>query len=351
MTETLCKRNVLTRKVGVKRRSTGSRSSHRQPPLLTSHTPPTLPPTHTHVHTTTPLHTHLYAHMAEISLPASKRRRAAPAEHGQQLVCPGSVVSEQQGYMRGHGTLEQGGQLVAVLAGYVEQINKVMSVRPCRSRYIGEIGDVVVGRITEVGQKRWKVDTQSRLDSVLKLSSVNLPGGVLRRKSVEDELMMREFFEEGDLISAEVQTVFQEDNALSLHTRSLKYGRLGPGSFLAVAPALIKRCKNHFHTLPCGVSVVIGNNGYIWIGENSGSADEEAAPAKLPPVSRDMRERIARVRNCIVALAEQSISIFDTSIAYTYEASEPFPVKDLLKPDVAAEITATARAIATASAS
>lgn len=61
-------------------------------------------------------------------------------------------------------------------------------------RYVGEIGDVVVGRILEVWahgicvlglklwqvqQSRWQVDTQSRLNSVLKLSSVNLPGGVL----------------------------------------------------------------------------------------------------------------------------------------------------------------------------
>lgn len=47
------------------------------------------------------------------------------------------------------------------------------------SRYNGEIGDVVVGRIIELGQKRWKVDTKSKLDSVLMLSSVNLPGGEL----------------------------------------------------------------------------------------------------------------------------------------------------------------------------
>ena len=31
----------------------------------------------------------------------------------------------------------------------------------------------------KVGQKRWKVETFSRLDSVLLLSSVNLPGGEL----------------------------------------------------------------------------------------------------------------------------------------------------------------------------
>ena len=33
----------------------------------------------------------------------------------------------------------------------------------------------------QVGQKRWKVDTLARLDSVLLLSSINLPGGVLAR--------------------------------------------------------------------------------------------------------------------------------------------------------------------------
>jgi hypothetical protein len=37
--------------------------------------------------------------------------------------------------------------------------------------------------------------------------------------------MMRKYLQEGDLISAEVMNVFQ-DGALSLHTRSLKYGKV-----------------------------------------------------------------------------------------------------------------------------
>lgn len=37
---------------------------------------------------------------------------------------------------------------------------------------------------------------------------------------------MREFFREGDLISAEIQTIYQEDGTLSLHTRSLRYGKV-----------------------------------------------------------------------------------------------------------------------------
>lgn len=46
-------------------------------------------------------------------------------------------------------------------------------------RYVGEVGDVVIGRITEVGNKRWKVDAHAMLDSALMLSCVNLPGGEL----------------------------------------------------------------------------------------------------------------------------------------------------------------------------
>lgn len=135
---------------------------------------------------------------------------------------------ENPGFMRGHGTYVQSEKLVATVAGFVEPINKLISVKPLRTRYNGEIGDIVVGRVIEVqvSQKRWKIDTNSRLDSILLLSSINLPGGELRRKTSEDELMMKSFFQEGDLISAEVQSIFS-DGALSLHTRSLKYGKLG----------------------------------------------------------------------------------------------------------------------------
>jgi len=51
-----------------------------------------------------------------------------------------------------------------------------------------------------------------------------------RRKLESDELQMRQFFEEGDLLVAEVQAFFA-DGAMSLHTRSLTYGKV-PGCVL-----------------------------------------------------------------------------------------------------------------------
>lgn len=90
---------------------------------------------------------------------------------------PGEEISSQPNFLRGHGTyVDDENTLRASVAGVLEKVNKLISVKPLKARYQGEIGDVVVGRITEVQQKRWKVDTNSKLDSVLLLSSVNLPG-------------------------------------------------------------------------------------------------------------------------------------------------------------------------------
>jgi len=144
---------------------------------------------------------------------------------GSKLTCPGEYLTSSQAYMRGHGTYVDSEEVVASVAGTVERVNKLVTVRAIRSRYNPEVGDLVVGRITEVQPRRWKVDTNSRQDAVLMLSSVNLPGGVQRRKLESDELQMRGFFEEGDLLVAEVQAFFS-DGVMSLHTRSLKYGKV-----------------------------------------------------------------------------------------------------------------------------
>lgn len=41
--------------------------------------------------------------------------------------------------------------------------------------------------------------------------------------------------------------------------------QLKEGTLIQVPPSLVKRCKTHFLNLPCGASVILGNNGYVWI--------------------------------------------------------------------------------------
>jgi exosome complex component RRP4 len=61
-----------------------------------------------------------------------------------------------------------------------------------------------------------------------------------------------------------VQNVNAE-GVISLHSRSLKYGKLENGHLVIVPCALIRRLSHHYVTLACGVDVILGKNGWIWV--------------------------------------------------------------------------------------
>lgn len=151
-----------------------------------------------------------------------------------KIVVPGDFLGS--GLVAGHGTFVQPGtqEIYASMAGVVHFTDKVIVVKPVRSHYRPDIGDVVVGRVVSVDQGRWLVDVNSYQHAILNLSAIHLPGGIQRRRVEEDKLHIREYFVEGDIISAEVQQVGTFDGKIQLQTRNEKYGKLKNGMFLKV---------------------------------------------------------------------------------------------------------------------
>lgn len=270
------------------------------------------------------------------------------------VVTPGQLVTSDPQWMRGHGTfsapttdLLSTAAIRSTLVGTLQKTNKLLSVVPLRARYTPEIGDLVVGRIVEVQSRRWKVDVAGALLANLPLSSINLPGGILRKRTSVDELNIRAFFGEGELLVAEVQSLFQDGSA-SLHTRSLKYGKLRNGYFMAVSGmgggAGVVRSKRQIFSMPTAergageVELVLGVNGYIWISakkaeaEGASSSDvglnrlEEVATTTMyasqnDPIAPPTRRAIARIAGCIRALVEGRVKVEEETVRRAYEAS------------------------------
>jgi exosome complex component RRP4 len=284
-----------------------------------------------------------------------KRQRHADAStiDDVSIVTPGEViVSDSKQYLRGHGTyIDDRGRMLASVAGTVEKVNKLISVRPSKARYVGEVGDVVVGRVVEVLKKKWLVDIGCNVHSMLLLTSINLSGGQQRRRTTEDQLQMREYYVEGDLISAEVQNFFN-DGAASIHARSLKYGKLLNGQRIIVMQSLVPRLKQHFVQLKqLGVDIILGKNGHIWIQVSSSGKNESAngtatttrnvelmKKINLEHQNRvfttEQRENVAMVRNSILLLERCFKSINPTSITKVVGVVQKrnFGAKDLLNP-------------------
>ncbi|KAK9450277.1 uncharacterized protein V1518DRAFT_371427 [Limtongia smithiae] len=272
---------------------------------------------------------------------------------GRHVVTPGEMITDDTMWMRGHGTYSVAEKRSAnntridvtysSVAGTISRVNKLLSVIPLRGRYVPEVGNHVVGRIIDVGVRSWHVDIGANQAAVLMLGSVNLPGGVQRRKSESDELQMRAFLKEGDLLNAEVQAIYS-DGAASLHTRSLNYGKLRNGYFVRVPSSLVVRSKTHTVELPDGVDLVLGVNGHIWLRKHSpdtlASATGGAFASSFSRISEEagweiytdrndyitprLRDTIARYANAIKALEYCEVGISETRIVAAYEASKMF---------------------------
>lgn len=318
--------------------------------------------------------------VAEVPISIPERRKGSYMDtedesetntHQYQIVTPGEPILVEAGFLRGHGTYQSSGSsssgedavLRSSVNGVVERVNKLVTVKPLKGRYQPEVGDVVIGRVTEVGQGRWKVDINAKSDAQLLLSSVYLPGGVQRKRTYTDELNMRTLLQESDLISAEIQVIGSADGQPFLHTRSTRYGKLLQGVLVEVPSALIKRCKSHFCQCEFGVTFIFGVNGYVWIypseldefakkfAESSNGGDDEDEPTLtvdvLPPVSAEVRTRMARLRNCIIALAAHGVAIYPDTVLAAYRSAEKseVPVTEMLKPEIASLLASCAREV------
>ena len=83
-------------------------------------------------------------------------------ETNMKVVVPGDFIGE--GYVAGTGTYvpeDEPGIIYASMAGVVHLIDRVICVRPTKSHYRPDIGDVVVGRVVSVDQSRWQIDVNS----------------------------------------------------------------------------------------------------------------------------------------------------------------------------------------------
>ena len=143
---------------------------------------------------------------------------------------------------------------------------------------------------------------------------------------------------------AEVQSIYQDGSA-SLHTRSLKYGKLRNGVFLAVSGAGrgggVVRSRRQVWTVNTGnrggeVDVILGVNGYIWISKHTASETatsqvsitrlEETVSSSIyssqnDDISPETRQEIARLAGCIRALVEAGVRVDEETVMRAYEAS------------------------------
>ena len=144
-----------------------------------------------------------------------------------------------------------------------------------------------------------------------------------------------------------MQSIYQ-DGAASLHTRSLKYGKLRNGVFLAVSGTGggggVVRARRQVWTVSTGngggeVDVVLGVNGYIWICKHSGGelvdgkggrdvgisnleerVGEGMYEGRNELIGEATRREIGRLTGCVRALVKAGVRVDEEMVMGAYEA-------------------------------
>ncbi|CDI78031.1 exosome complex exonuclease, putative [Eimeria acervulina] len=120
-----------------------------------------------------------------------------------KVVLPGEPLHIGEGFLLGLNTYVDNGVPRASVCGVVQTVNRLVYVRALKSRYEANVGDVVIGRVTDIANGKWYLDVGAARLAVLSVAAVCLD--VQRRRDDADVLIMRSMFQSADLLCCEVQ--------------------------------------------------------------------------------------------------------------------------------------------------
>jgi exosome complex component RRP4 len=178
-----------------------------------------------------------------------------------QVVVPGEPVAE--GSYEVHGPCVVVGKKFYAKVLSVAIVEKSRQVRliPLKRTYIPNEGDLVIGKVIDIGPTFWLVDINSPFTALLQVSEVFPRPAPAQRE-------LTEIFRVGDLIAAKVLSFdFAHDPLLTV--KESKLGRITKGLLVEVAPARVSRVIGrkgqvaNYLSEALGVELIVGRNGRV----------------------------------------------------------------------------------------
>ncbi len=176
------------------------------------------------------------------------------------VVVPGEVL-DGEGLKPGVGTFSEGGQIYASLLGIKREQGGYVDVVPVGGRYIPREGDLVIGKVVDLGPSHWLVDLNGPHPSPLRVNEVPWKvdfGDTARYLDVEDAVLVKII----SLDETKRVIITMKDRS----TRKLTGGRIVEISHAKV-PRVIGREGSMISLIKSftNTRVFVGENGRIWI--------------------------------------------------------------------------------------
>jgi len=201
-----------------------------------------------------------------------------------QIVTPGDLLAEND-YVTGDNTYKENGKIYATRVGLVDYDNRKVSVVALKAFYVPSIGDLVIGKVTEVALGVWLIDIKAPYPAVLRASdALNRPF-----KPQRDELPS--IFDVGDLVIAKIVAYDRTRDPL-LTVSDLGLGKIKRGQVVEVTPTKIPRVIGRQGSMitmlkqETGCQITVGQNGVILVSGKS-PEDEQLAVMAIRKIEEE----------------------------------------------------------------
>ena len=179
------------------------------------------------------------------------------------IVIPGDLLAEGS-IKHGEGVIRRGNSYYSTLVGLFQDKGEFIQVKALKGKYIPRPGDLVIGKIIEVGLTNWNVEIGSPYSANLSASNATEK----RFDPVKDDT--RKIFDVGDIILTKIAS-FDRTRDPNVLTNERGLGKLRGGRVIEIEASHIPRVIGKKGTMINMVKrltrtqIITGQNGRIWI--------------------------------------------------------------------------------------
>lgn len=179
-----------------------------------------------------------------------------------KMVIPGDLVAE--GAMTlGGGVYREGDRVYASIMGLLEQRKGYIRVIPLTGKYLPEVGDFVIGKVTDVTRVNWDIDINSAYSAILN------PRDYFRDIDIFQTSLIK-ILAPGDMVFAVVREITPTKKVyITMADRGARI--LRGGRLLTINPTKIPRVIGKKSSMISMIkkevkcSILVGQNGRIWL--------------------------------------------------------------------------------------
>jgi len=203
------------------------------------------------------------------------------------VVAPGELLAEGEQQL-GDNVYKIGARIFSACIGIMEIDGNRVFVVPLKGGYIPNVGDLVAGRVVDVGLSGWSVDILAPYEAMLPASETFGPRGPRRRD-------LSSTYDVGDMVLAEI-LAFDRTRDPLLTVKGPGLGKVSTGRVVEISAAKIPRLIGRKGSMismlkkETDCQITVGQNGVVLVWGKS-PENERLAVESIYMVEREAHTR------------------------------------------------------------